>query len=307
MKNDDMKGYCNFLETIRTDHPGVFQLDTGWHIRDMVYTYIFTSQPERVKDAVEYLIKHPKEDPDIIADLLDVLTVNGFTEEAWKLLQFYYFFLKKGGQTIPAGINELSILSSIFIIAKHVHLPKGTYDYTTLKKDLAKFDYEQEEKYLSRRIKIISDDTYEYKKWSRDDLTGKNGSENFYFLSLEFARHLIEKGMDMILAQLLQNYLLEYYDEADIGFSLKFNKKKTDEYLALLAGFMSLNQTRAFIVLCSLKLFYDFLKEREIVDDETYERAIKGITSLKEDLFKAFNTSMWKYRFAYKLLGWINP
>jgi hypothetical protein len=29
MKNDDMKGYCNFLETIRTDYPEVFQLDTG--------------------------------------------------------------------------------------------------------------------------------------------------------------------------------------------------------------------------------------------------------------------------------------
>jgi hypothetical protein len=300
MKNQDVKGYCDFLERLRTDHPGVFQLDTGWHIRDLVYTYIFTSQPERVRDAVEYLIKHPKEDPDIIADLLDVLIVNGFTEEAWKLLQFYYFFLKKGEQTIPAGIYELSVLSSIFIIAKYVHLPK--YDFTALKKELTKFDYGQKEKYLFRRIKILSDDAYKYKKWSKDDLTGKSSSKNLYFLSLEFARHLIkEKGMDMVLAQSLQNYLFVYYHEA--GFSLKFNKEKTDEYLALLAGFVSLNQTRAFIVVCSLKLFYDFLKERKLVDNETYERAIKDINSLKEGLFKAFNDSMWKYKFAYKLLG----
>lgn len=303
-KNCDMNGYAGFLESIRADFPDMFAADASWHVRHLIKYYICSSQPGKTKEIIGYLINNPLgEQPDVIFDIMDFLIINGFTDDVWKILEVYYPIFDKSDKIIPAGVMELSILSSIFIINKNIGL-NGEFDLGLIKKELEKFDYSQKGRYLMARLNILSKSNYVFRKWSRADFQGKKAAENLYYLTLEFARFLsTEKKIDANIAGFLQYCLENYLHETEISPGLEFNRQKADEYLVALVGMFSLSRTRAFITLCSIRLFYEFLDERQIIDNSIYSQAMQDIEYLKECMFKAFKKEMWKYRFAEKYLG----
>ncbi|MFH1637210.1 MAG: hypothetical protein ABIB71_02175 [Candidatus Woesearchaeota archaeon] len=304
LKENNMPGYCAFLESLKDYFPDAFGSGASWHIRTLAYWHIFQSKPKKVKEDVEYLLNSPKDDADIIGDLLDILIANGFTEDAWKLLRSYYPFLKKSGKTIPWGIEELSKLSSFFLIHNHVNLKTGKYMLEPLKEELLRFDYKQEDKLLLQHLNIISSKDYCYRSWPLKDF--KYTEDNLYILTYEFMRHLLDtKRADFVCAHLLQDCVLDYFLETEQRLDCP-NKEIADEYLASWCGMLSLRQTKAFIILCGLILFYDFLHKRELISESTYSLAKDGLYDLRRMLSDAFKKGLWKYKFAEKLLEGIN-
>jgi len=295
----DMARYHALLEILKNEYPDIFDMDAKWYVRDLIYSYIYTQKRERVKGMAEYLLQNPGEDPDIIGDLLDILIVNGFTDEAWQLLNFYYFFLRDGGNTIDEGIFELSVLAGFFIIYKNVNPEDGSFNLKAIKDELARFDCKPKENILLERLRIIASKEFHY----TTSLKERKGSDGIYFLTCEFMRHLLDtKKTDFVCAHLLQGCMFNYLSETKQDIC-NFKKEEANEYIASWCGFISLRQAKAFIILCAMFLFYDFLYEKKLIGIEVYTKTKTELNELKDALFKAFEKSLRKYRFTEKLLG----
>ncbi|MBU2638559.1 MAG: hypothetical protein KJ955_06295 [Nanoarchaeota archaeon] len=300
---DESKGskesYHNLLDTLRKEHADIFDMDARWYIRDLIYYYISKEWRGDIKGLVEYLVKNPKEDADIICDLLDVLIVNGFTREAWRLLDFYYFFLREGGNTIDKGIFELSVLAGFFIIYKNVDLEGGTFSLEAIKKGLSRFDCEPKKEIISERLRIITSKEFHF----AGNIQERRGKLGAYFLTCEFMRHLLDaKKTNFVCAHMLQEYMFRYISETKHDIC-DFNKEETGSYLGSFCSLLSLGQTRAFIILCAMFLFYDFLYEKKLIEADAYTKTKNELNELKDGLFKAFEKSLWKYKFTETLFG----
>lgn len=301
IRKRDREGYCKFLESLRRDFPKVFNLDSGYHAGFLIRWYAFTSQAEHVADIISHLVEFPREDPDILIDLMDVLILNGFTDEAWKLIRSHYPVIRDGHETVPEGKHEIAVLAGIFIIAKHAE--GGAFDTEKLKKDLTEFDLvpQDEEPYM-RRLEIMFGKDHDYREWPKKGLLGTGARKNLPLLTGEFVRFLREqKGVNAVCAQLLESYMLEYFLRTRPKPIFKFSKSATDKYLAELCSPFSLSRIKAFIVLCDLLLFYEFLHERKITDEKTYAEAIEDLATLKDSMLNVFKNQLWQYAFVTKL------
>lgn len=301
IRKRDREGYCRFLESLRRNFPKVFNLNSGYHAEFLIRWYAFTTQAERLVDIINHLVEFPREEPDILIDLMDVLILNGFTEEAWKLIRSHYPVIRGGDETVPEGKHEIALLAGIFIIAKHAE--EGAFDTERLKKDLDEFDLmpQNEERYMGR-LEIMFSKGYECREWPKGALRGNKAWKNLPVLTGEFVRFLRErKGMNSVCAQLLESYILEYFLRTRPKPLFTFSKSATDEYLAELCSPFSLSRTKAFIVLCDHILFYEFIHERKIIDEKTHTEAIEGLAALKGSMLNVFKNQLWEYAFVTKL------
>lgn len=312
IEEGNTEGYYNFLKFLMTEHPKIFNLDGQWYVRPLIYWYIFKGKSEEVRNAVKWFIENPREDPDIIGDVLDVLSMNGFPILARELLEVYYPLFKKGDKIVPWGLDELSEISGFFLIADHIGHNHGTSkpELKELENNLLRFDYEPDEKYFIKHIERVSGIRKDFKTWSKNDFRGENLYENIYYLMLDFVRYLNHKrNIDLACAHMIQNYVYEYVrGDIDDGNRSIFRLRRdfADRYLGSLCGFISLMQTRAFALLSGLRLFYEFLRDEGIITENTYVRAIKDIAYLKRHLYRAFKNELWKYEFAEKWLSDVN-
>ncbi|MFH1711119.1 MAG: hypothetical protein ABH840_02295 [Nanoarchaeota archaeon] len=285
---ENLSGYCSFLEALKDNYPIIFDLEAVWFVRWMIKYYIFCGKNNKIGSLVDYLVKNPKDDPDIIFDILDLLIINEDIDNAWKLFTNYYVFFNDSKSIIPSGMDELSVLGGVFIVSREKE--------ENIKKELKRYNYQQKENILMERVKILRKKEYVNKAWKKEDFQGKEKMLNLYFLSLEFARAL-KKKYNLVTAHYLQHALYDYYYEMGMD-NFVFNEQKTDELLATYAGMTSLSQTKAFVILCSIKLFYDFLKANSLIEGETYHDSLVGINNLSDSLHKAFEKDIWKYKFA---------
>jgi hypothetical protein len=125
-------------------------------------------------------------------------------------------------------------------------------------------------------------------------------------LFLDFQRHLNRDiNIDLICADTFRNLVFKYFiHEINAGNRpfYQLRRQQADEYIAGLCGFISLMQTRAFALLCGLKLFSSFLQREGMLDAEEHTRIMKDIAYLKEGLCAAFKQELWKYQFIQQWL-----
>ncbi|MFH0874599.1 MAG: hypothetical protein V1859_01585 [archaeon] len=298
MENENLSLYFEFLDKFMEQCPVAFSVDFMWYIREMIKWHVYKENYDKVHRLANYLIENPKEEPDIIFDIIDHLILNNCIDDASSLSEKYYRVLSDGKETLGGGIFEMAIIGSMLAISKC--LQENSCNYDALIKILDKYGLGQEEKIIKKRVDILNK-KIGYAEWQDDNLTKK---EYIYLLTLEFAMYLNENykldyAVSLYLHILILNYLLETKQKIDV----KLNHKITDEYIASYAGGMcSLSQSRAFGILVALNFFYDFLKSKCIIDNDTYSTSQKTLTKLNLDLLHAFENSIWRYNFALKYL-----
>ena len=290
-ENQESKKYLELLEEIKQDYPSCFNASVSWFIRDLIYGYS-ESNPEKIMDLIKYLIDNPDDNPDLIGELVDFLIIKGFLDGAKELLKFYYPFLKKMGSTIPLGLYELANILSFFVIAEHSQC-KTEEALNSIKKDLSDLDIKLMDKLLVKKLAIILNKDYQYTKWKHVNLKNE---KNFYTLTFEFTIYLWKNKFNLVLAQFFQDCVLDYFLESKNSI-FKFDKKEAEECIASWCGFISLRKTRAFAILYSLFLFYQFLFKMELIKELEYKIIKLDLEELKNKLFSAFEYEGEKYKY----------
>lgn len=306
-KNDEnMEGFHRFLEFMRKEYPGILALQP-FCTRSLLYHHISKNEDEEVRDTVRFLNEYPKEDPDIIFDLSDALIVNEFPRLAGEMLETYYPIFKEGNEIIPGGCTRVAERLSWIFIADHINNGFVTEEkhLRELEEKMAKFDFEyRKREYL---VEVIQKFSGKREKWSEKDFYGGNKIENLYHLLWEFVYYLKdEKNIGLVCAQFLQNCAYQYFvDESNEENEpiYKLVEENVDKYLYSWAAPLSMRRIKAFAILSGLKLFYDFLRDRNLVEKGTYEQAMGIIASLKGYLWEVFKQELHKYPFAEKWIG----
>jgi len=301
--------YVEFLEWLKRVYPGIFEFGFPWHCRNLLYHYIAEGKRQKVADIIIPFFQTPERDLDVFADILDVLRVNGFPALTGKLVRTAYPKIKAKSDILSWALAELSQLCGVSIISEHITIGGGIQSKAIgkLKDDLSEFDCEWETEFIVEIITRLSGKRDTRNRWTASDFICKDRfAKNLNLLFLDFVRYLNrDKNIDLICADafrdLVYRYLIHEINAGNKPF-YQLRRQQADEYIAGLCGFISLMQTRAFALLCGLKLFYDFLQTEGMFDAKEHTRIMNDIAHLKEGLCTAFKQGLWKYQFIEKWL-----
>lgn len=296
--------YVEFLEWVKETHPRIFKFSFPWHCRHLLYHYIAEGKPKKVTDIITPFFQEPERDLDVFADILDVLIVNGFSALAGKLVKTAYPKIKANSDILSWALAELSQLCVVSIISEYISIVGETQPKTIskLEDDLSAFDCGWKTEFIVEIIARLSGKRNDRKRWTVSNFIRKDEfAKNFNLLFLDFQRYLNHDiNIDLICADTFRNLIFRYFIyEINAGNRpfYQLRRQQADEYIAGLCGSISLMQTRAFALLCGLKLFYDFLQTERMLDAKEHTRIMNDITCLKEGLCAAFKQELWKYQF----------
>ncbi len=301
--------YVEFLEWFKESSPKIFEINFPWHCRYLLYYYIAENKHQKVPDIIAPFFKNPEQELNVFADILDVIRVNGFPALTGKLVRESYPKIKANGDILPWALDELSQLCGVSIISEHIIAGGGTGSdvIDKLKDDLLEFDCQWETESIVEIIDRLSGKQDIRKHWTVSDFINEDKiSENINLLLLDFERYLNrDKNIDLICANAFKNFVYNYLiHEMNAGNRpfYQFRQQKANEYLAGLCGFVSLMQTRTFALLCSLKLFYDFIHIEGMLVRKEYAEIMENIAYLKKVLCNIYKNVLWKYKFIEKWL-----
>ena len=301
--------YVEFLEWLKRAYPRIFEFDFPWHCRNLLYHYIAEGKHQKVADIITPFFEAPERNVDVLADILDVLRVNGFPTLAGKLVRTAYPRIKANSDIVSWGLLELSQLCGVSIISKHITVGGGIQPKAIgkLEDDLSEFDCEWETEFIVEIITRLSGKRDVRNRWTASDFIRKDETaKNLNLLLLDFVRYLNrDRDIDLICADAFRNFVYRYLIHeinADNKPFYQLRRQQADEYIAGLCGFISLMQTRAFALLCGLKLFYDFLQTEGMFDAREHTRIMNDIAYLKGGLCAAFKQELRKYQFIEKWL-----
>lgn len=289
--------YNEFLEFIMNEYSEVFIENIAWLSRDLIYWYTYTKQKEKIRLIIEFLIKNPKEDPDVILDIIDVLMLNRCSQDVERLIKFYYNLFNGGNKIIPEGLRELAVIASCCILDNYVDLQKKEYKIKEIKNEMEKYELKQKEGYLRRKLNIITDK----KEYFHGLSAGEISSIDKYYFTLPFIRFLIkEKNFSPSLSNFIQELIIECFYEKN-QHPINFDISKIDEYIASWCGFASIRKTKSFGIICAFILYIEFLLKNKYIDDKKYNGYLCAFNKFASQLSQGFKHENWKYSFVFNL------
>lgn len=295
---EQTKKYNEFLEFIMDEHKEIFIENISWLSRDLIYWYSYTHHDDKIKQLVDLLIEYPKEDPDVILDIIDILMLYNYSNETLKLIEIYYKIFNEGSKMIASGLYELAIPASCCILDKYVNLENKRYDIDEIKKEMDKFKLEQKDEYLRRKLDVIvgkNKDSYELPEKRQ-----LNHLDKYYF-TLTFIRFLIEeKGFKPSTSCFIHQLILDCFYESKSD-PINFNIKDIDKYIASWCGIASIRITRSFGIISAFILYIKFLHKNEHIDNNKFKEYIQIFNDFASYLLKDSGKHSWKYSFIFDL------
>ena len=301
--------YVAFLEELQGEHPDLFALDSHWHIHTLVCHYIPEGRWEEVDQAVEVLATQIDEIPDPLFSLLSLLRFAGRAEAVQRLLDAIMPRIHNS-DLMPWAIEELVRLALFGPTQACVEAGATDEALEELFQKSVGFGLEATENNRAiqrRNIAHIAGTSQQV--WTREGLlaAGEDAGREVNCLLHEFMGWLCRnRGYQPIVADELRRVLVQTINQMECEPNALLRGLKRSNFDAALAkklDFMSLTPFHAPAAIAAMRLLYDFLQSRSLVDEPTRDTAHKVCYVLQKDVDKAISKEWKSARFLKRFVA----
>ncbi|KAI9133891.1 hypothetical protein ON05_011685 [Acaryochloris sp. CCMEE 5410] len=294
---------------LQEHHSETYQREFQYFDGELIIYSLFHQDWEQVQRYLTRFRDHPVQSIDQLISVLDNLRLYGATELAVNLCRTTYKAVATSSQLISGAEWDLGVvvIMNLFEQAHHQLQQGETIDWIKMGADAAKFGFENTSKkrqevatHLTKDLQVSPDLGKAFK--SNQDLVLRH-------LLLEFCRYMYcQQQMSFVCSELLWSTVLDCCNrqerpkkqltQPDNYFSI--SQQTIDKYVGqLVGGLLSKRQAQGFAVLWGIPYVYEFLLNKGIILEKTYQQAIEASTALKGFLIKGFQQSLWEYNFVH--------
>ncbi len=273
--------------------------------RMLVYHYIFLKDRQGIQSILDRFNRSSASSIDDYMAVLVALECFGFYRMAlasyrqtWEKIDSSPEILSWGKDEFKAKLSVLTIFEGLFSPEKQPSNLDGLFKMLQV---YAQGNREEMSQY-ERRVNILAGK--EKNRWTPDDFASDDkGFDNLFYLSVEFTSWLRDNYGPEALG-LGENYRIEalkYLYSVGKKSLLRFSQKKLDEYLTRYLRFPAFEQDKAMIALEGVREFYIFVRQLEMVDEDTLEEVISSCDKFEKQVANILRPELWKYSWR----GWL--
>lgn len=287
----------------------IYQREFQYFDDRLIQYHLFHQDRKQVKACLTFFRANPVQSIDQLIAVLDDLKFYGATDLTVNLCRATYKAVATSSNLIGGAEWDFGVpvIMDLFEQAYH-QLQRGqAVDWNITGSDAAEFGFEntpemrqEVEKYLTKDLQVNADLVKSFKL---------NRAFILRHLLLEFCRSMHQqKQMSFICSEAIWSAVLDFCENRERPkkqltqpqsyFSI--SQQTLDQYVGqLVGGLLSMRQAQGFAVLWGIPYVYEFLLNKQIILEETYQQASEAITALKGFLIKGFQQSLWQYNFVH--------
>lgn len=303
--------YVAFLEELHESYPDIYAQSADWHARSMVSEYLAQGKPDEVDRVAMGLANELTKVDDPFFSLMTTVRLAGRAESAQALIDAAVNHLPNS-ELMYWAVDEILEWAMFAPYQRCVAAGATNEAIEALNAMAHELDLaDDEHSRTARRDFAMHLAGLVGTKLNREELTHKDGWRNVYLLCVDYMRWLCEKHQfEPIVADEFRRLMVTAISRMDCSFGgllAGLPRQEFDRYLATKVGFMSLDRVAAPATVVAMKLFYDYLLERELIRPKAYKKSQEVCDQLWEQLLRLFCEEEWRsYAFLEQYLPSVN-
>ena len=313
--NNRLDDFLAFVDKIKQKQPELYEQEYPYLDNLLVRYYLFRQEPELLQEALARYKANPVESIEELWLILDDLTYYGETEVLLEICRTTYEPVKNDPDSFGGAEDYMArITIAIRLEETYQRLKAGEeVDWEALADEAEGYGVSDRQKWLS---KVKNDLTVENKVNERflDDFNNEQERlELLRNLGANFSRYAIDqKQMPLITSQAIWNALTKMLEDRDLSQQqlshpnsyFNFEQKEFDTYIVpKLGNFMLSMDVQVMGLLWGIPYVYGFLRSKEAIAQEIYDKAIAVTSELKAVVIEGLH-GLWKYDFVHR---WLPP
>jgi hypothetical protein len=302
------------ISTLQQQQPELYQQEFQYFADFLIRYHLFHHQPDSARDTLAPFKTNPIQGIDQLFRVLDDLRLSDTRELAIDLCKTVYQPVRTSNKVIAGAEIELGTVVIVDLFGQaYRQLKQGeTVDWEALGAEAAEYGFENT---VQMRAEVehnltasIQADPAFSKQFSRD-----RGS-CLRQLMLGFCCYMDEQQqMSFVCGQAIWETILEFLEERELpkkqlaqpASYFGIDRRALDRFVAQkIGGLLSLKQSKGFAILWGIPYLYEFLYERQIIEEYIFQKAIAATNALKPQLIEGFKTRLWQYDFVHR---WQRP
>lgn len=310
-KNKAYEKTISFLEDFRVKQPQLFKKEGRYINSYLLNYYFYQNEPTKLKPVLDYWLQNLDTDIDELLKHHKQLWSRGLYQEALTLAKAAYEPTKNSKeQYIGSPENEFS--DAIFADRLQYYYEQSLLSGNSLginefKAEMESYDYSFRDGFGEKVINGLNDNYEHPEKLQRFE--PKNRSYTME-LQLAFQKYMHGLGFHFHLSELIwrewQKYWLENLKkEGDANHFFQVNDAALDKFLSSMKFIFEPRKYDIVQTLWGGNFIYDFLKETALINEATYENALKIIEKTKTSCHTGFIFTLWELSFLHRV--WPKP
>ncbi len=306
---EDAKNFENiikFSELLKRKQPKLYAEIFQYFDKVLIDYYCFHKDYEKVKESFSNFIKNPTHDIDYYLISFTKLLYYGYIDILNEAITKNYKKISTSPNLTSDAGYDLAI-TKLYLILEGFYLNKN-FDTKAFSTKIKKYG-------LSYKKDLLSAiETGMREQLSKEDIVNNfpNNRVNILTtLKIYFLKYMWERKFSFAISGRIWNKLMLFLDEnnnkkkCDPDDYFKVNLDKYENYLVQVAKNIFFDKKPEMIaILWGSVYVYDFLKEMEIISQDTFDNFIKTTRILKGRVIAQLTSDLWRSNFVH---SWEKP
>jgi len=315
-----------FAETLRLQQPDFFHQEFQYYATFFVQYHLFHGQMDALQDVLKYFYDQPDEAIEELLKILEYLQFYEVHEPLVELCQAVYQPVKNSPKLLR-GTETYFTAVLIFDTFDQLdqRIQRGeAIDWDAVGADLEQYGFENTESImaeiaydLTAVLEVgIGEDPEFYQRLEQ------SSSSALRHLVMGFCRYMkrryqISFKCSRLIWETIQPLLnRQYFSDSDDDYDGRENvlssvdelnqyfaidHKELDRYLYnLIMSLLSRRQAAGFALVWGIPYLYEFLRSRQVIDEEVFQGAIAESQNFKTSLREGLSKYLWQYDFVHR-------
>jgi hypothetical protein len=305
------------IEKVQQQQPELYDREFQYLDDLPIKYYLFSNQPEPLSCCLERFKNNPVKSIDtMMSSVLEYLRFYGVRQEIVDLCKSTYQPIKNSREIIPGTENELASVILIDLMQKaYQQLQQGeTIDWDAFGNEVKEYIIEEPllwiaevRRNLTKEIEVNQQFFTGFKKEQQRD-------ENLRALSLRFSIYMTaQKQVSFITSQRMWGCVFEFLNSRELPTNdlrepaqfFNFSEEILDKHIAqLIEGLLFDGRVEAVAVLWGIPYVYDFLLNKQVIEQAVHQQAIAVTNVLKPKIMEFCDRYLWQLDFVHR---WLPP
>jgi hypothetical protein len=301
------------ISLLQQNQPEFYQQEFQYFDKFLVLYHLFRNDIPKVTESLARFQAAPTQDIDYLLEILEDLQFYGAIEPLIPLCRSAYKLVKSSSEYLADTEVEFARIILIDILEKKVYdrLKRGeTFDWSELGPQIEPYGYDYTAVMQASLKQSLTCEIEPDPAWLA--LFKAERQIILRDLQLVFCRYMYDQyQMSFVSTQMIWTLVIDFLEQRklsakqsatpDTYFAVK--EDQIDRHLGRkISNFLSMRESHCFAILWGMPFFYEFLLSAKIINASTHDQAIATANAFKQDLIKAFSTTLWRYSFVHRWL-----
>ncbi|GAA6623778.1 hypothetical protein [Scytonema sp. NUACC26] len=305
------------MEKVQQQQPELYAREFQYLDSLQIKYYLFSNQPELLSCCLERFKNDPARSIDtMMSSVIEYLRFYGATREIVDLCKSTYQPIKNSREIIPGTEDELASVILIDLMEKaYRQLQQGkTVDWDAFGDAVKEYITEAPQLWIAEVRRNLTKEIEVNQQFFTDFKKEQKRDENLRALSLAFSIYMsVQKQVSFITSQRIWGSVFEFLNSrelpsTELGYPARFfnfSEEILDKHIAqLIESLLSDSQVEAAAVLWGIPYVYDFLLNKQVIEQAVHQQAIAVTNVLKQKMIEFFDKYLWQLDFVHR---WLPP